>query len=123
MHDNVIPIITRRNNSRIEISIKEKRTTRQVLIDLAESLVMEDLEEKSPVEAPKYANQTKSHKPPVTRYEKILYNRGSSVLMLPEKMVMPGGVDDIALYPSTEKKDDIQDGFYDGFKQYFKNSK
>ncbi len=86
----------------------EKKATRLLLVNLSRSLVMEEIDERSPVHE---VNSGASHRhhPPRTRYEQILYDRSSSAMMLPERIVLPNGADDLAAYPKQPCR--IEDGF------------
>ena len=83
-----------------------KRNSRQLFINLKKSLIMEDSEE---VNTPSPREKARKKKPvkknqAATRYEQLIYNRGSSTIILPERMVLPNGVEDIMLYPTAVKR-------------------
>ncbi len=81
--------------------------SRQLFINLKKSLIMEDNEEANTPTSPKEIGKRQKEKrgnPPTTRYDQIIYNRGSSMIVLPERMVLPNGVEDIMLYPTAVKR-------------------
>lgn len=87
--------------------VLKRPNSRQLFINLKKSLIMEDIEEINSPPSPKqigYRKKDIKKNPPVTRYEQIIYNRGSSIIDLPERMVLPNGVEDIMLYPTAVKR-------------------
>ena len=89
---------------------KEKgKINRELSLNLRVSQIMEDKEESESVkgaETPKNKNEarkviSKAH--PANRYEEIIYNRGSLSIVLPDRMLLPNGVEDVLLYPTAGK--------------------
>eukprot|EP00826_Nyctotherus_ovalis_P029098 TRINITY_DN22954_c0_g1_i2.p1 TRINITY_DN22954_c0_g1~~TRINITY_DN22954_c0_g1_i2.p1 ORF type:complete len:119 (-),score=22.86 TRINITY_DN22954_c0_g1_i2:97-453(-) len=70
---------------------------------------MEDKEECESVKrttSPMNRNKGKnmiSKAQPANRYEQIIYNRGSLSIVLPDRMLLPNGVEDVLLYPTAGK--------------------
>ena len=87
-------------------TLSKARINREFSLNLRVSQIMEDKEESESLkgtETPKNKNEArKAH--PANRYEEIIYNRGSLSIVLPDRMLLPNGVEDVLLYPTAGKR-------------------
>jgi len=105
---------------------KNKKNNRDLFIDLKKSLIMEDQEDSeslmggiTPVTK---GRQKKKKVKPANKYEQIIFNRGSSAIILPERMVLPNGVEDVMLYPTAIKHTNTKMFFADSPKKVKKEN-
>ena len=91
-------------------TLKERpKNNREFFIDLKKSLIMEDGEDSESLRRSSTPKNRKDeskdiHKLyPANKYEEIIYNRGSLSIVLPDRMLLPNGVEDVLLFPTAGK--------------------
>ncbi len=83
------------------------KSSRQLILNLRKSMIVEDCEDAQTPPTRRGNNQRRREREEpqhLTRYERLLNNRNSSAVLLPDMMMLPNGNEDVTLYPTAVKQ-------------------